>query len=605
MRFSVLALDYDGTIAQDGVLDPEVRQAIHEARAHGVTVALVTGRILDDLRQVMGDLRLVDTVVAENGAVMAFPASGRSVVLTHPASERMLTELQRRGIAARAGACVIETAADDADDVLDTVRALELPLVLLFNRGRLMVLPQAVSKATGLREALSVLRLSTHNAIGIGDGENDHELLAVCEIGVAVAWGSAALAQAADEVIDGSGPRAVATYIRRIVRDRRLPTVHAPRRRLFLGVDTDENQPIELAATGRNVLVAGDPRSGKSWVTGLLCEQLILARYCVCVIDPEGDYRTLEALPGMRMLGGLSTPPSPAEVVHALRYPDVSVLIDLSSVSHADKVDYLDAVLPALRAWRDRTGLPHRIVVDEAHYFLHRPQVEALVDLDMGGYTLVTYRASSLEPTVRRAVEAIVVTRTTDAREVAALAQTFGEREASRWQHLLATLTIGEAALLPTVAEAGGYLRRFRLAARLTSHIRHRQKYLDVPVPAHLAFYFPRIGGPAGRHTQTLTEFMDLLIRAPRQALDGHLRHHDFSRWIHDVYGDHTLAAEIHLLEDAYAQGRRLDVNDALAQIIRDRYDLCSDAEVTDRGAASDQGRRRDGHGAGAAVSQV
>ena len=40
------------------------------------------------------------------------------------------------------------------------IRYLELPLVLLFNRGRLMVLPQAISKATGLREALRTLRLS-------------------------------------------------------------------------------------------------------------------------------------------------------------------------------------------------------------------------------------------------------------------------------------------------------------------------------------------------------------------------------------------------------------------------------------------------------------
>ena len=79
----------------------------------------------------MGDLRLVDAVVAENGAVIAFPASGRSVVLAPQASERMLTELRRRGIEARAGACVIETAADYAGDVLDAVRPLELPLVLL------------------------------------------------------------------------------------------------------------------------------------------------------------------------------------------------------------------------------------------------------------------------------------------------------------------------------------------------------------------------------------------------------------------------------------------------------------------------------------------
>ena len=581
MRFNVLALDYDGTIAQDGVLDAAVRQAIAEARAHGVTVVLVTGRILDDLRQVMGDLRLVDAVVAENGAVLAFPAAGRTIVLAPPASERLLMELRRRGIEARSGACVIETAADHAGDVLDAVRALELPLALLFNRQRLMVLPQAVSKATGLREALAALRLSTHNAIGIGDAENDHELLAVCEIGVAVAWGSTTLVWVADEVIAGTGPPAVAAYIRRVVRDRRLPEVRAPRRRLLLGVEADGNRPLELAETGRNVLVAGDPRSGKSWVTGLLCEQLMLARYCVCVIDPEGDYRTLEALPGVHVLGGLSTPPSPAEVVQALRYPDVSVLIDLSSVAHVDKVDYLGAVLPALRAWRERTGLPHRIVVDEAHYFLYGPQVEAMVDLDMGGYTLVTYRASSLDPSVRRAAEAIVVTRITDEREAAALAQTFGEGETGHWQRLLATLTIGEAALLPTVVEAGGCLRRFRLAARLTSHIRHRQKYLDVPVPTHLAFYFPEIGAPAGQHARTLAEFIGFLVCAPREALDGHLRRHDFSRWLRDVYRDAPLAMEIHLLEEAYAQGRRLDVNDALAQIIRDRYDFSGDADAT------------------------
>ena len=580
MRFSVLALDYDGTIAHAGVLDAEVRQAMREARAHGVTVIVVTGRILDDLRQVMGDLRLADAVIVENGAVIAFPASGRSVVLARPASEPLLQALRQRGIAAQAGACIIETAADAAREVLEVIRQLELPLVLHFNRGRLMVLPQAVSKATGLREALAVLRLSTHNTIGIGDAENDHELLDVCEVGVAVAWGSAALAQVADDVIPGAGPPAVAAYIRRVTRDQRLPAVRTARRRLLLGVDTDAQQAIELAVQGRNVLVAGDPRSGKSWVAGLLCEQLILARYCVCVIDPEGDYRTLEVLPSVRTLGGLSTPPSPAEVVHALRYPDVSVLLDLSMVSHAEKVAYLDAVLPALRACRARTGLPHRIVVDEAHYFLHEPQVTALVDLAMGGYTLITYRAASLAPAIRQAMEAIVVTRTTETQEAVALAEMCGQGESAHWQRLLATLTIGEAALLPSVAEASGRLRRVRLAARLTSHIRHRHKYLDVPVPAPLAFYFPGIGGPGGQYTRTLTEFMTLLVQAPRAALDGHLHRHDFSRWIHDVYGDRTLATELALLEDAYAQGRRRDVQEALAQRIRERYVLGSEEGV-------------------------
>jgi hydroxymethylpyrimidine pyrophosphatase-like HAD family hydrolase len=83
MRFSVLALAYDGTIADQGVLDPEVRQAIRAARAHGVTVVIVTGRSLDDLRQVLGDLRLVDAVVAENASLEA-PRKARQRLTRSP-----------------------------------------------------------------------------------------------------------------------------------------------------------------------------------------------------------------------------------------------------------------------------------------------------------------------------------------------------------------------------------------------------------------------------------------------------------------------------------------------------------------------------------------
>ena len=73
-----------------------------------------------------------------------------------------------------------------AHSVLDAIRSRELPLSILFNRGRLMVLPQAISKATGLHEALTILRLSLRSTIGFGDAENDHELLPACEVGVAV-----------------------------------------------------------------------------------------------------------------------------------------------------------------------------------------------------------------------------------------------------------------------------------------------------------------------------------------------------------------------------------------------------------------------------------
>jgi soluble P-type ATPase len=141
MNLSTVVLDYDGTIATSGELHPEVRTAILELRAAGQTVILATGRILADLQRAMGDLRLVDAVVAEDGAVLAFPDSGRSTTLA-PLPAVLIDELRRRGVRVAVGECIVESDADVAPMVLGLVRELELPLVLAFNRGRLMTLPQ-------------------------------------------------------------------------------------------------------------------------------------------------------------------------------------------------------------------------------------------------------------------------------------------------------------------------------------------------------------------------------------------------------------------------------------------------------------------------------
>src|SRR5215468_3819985 len=102
MKFRVLALDYDGTIARDGVLSADVRSAIAEARAQGIVVIIVTGRILSDLRSVAGDLDFVDAVVAENGAVLAFP-EGQTRIVGHLPPQIFFDELRRRGVAFESG----------------------------------------------------------------------------------------------------------------------------------------------------------------------------------------------------------------------------------------------------------------------------------------------------------------------------------------------------------------------------------------------------------------------------------------------------------------------------------------------------------------------
>lgn len=581
MKFSALALDYDGTSAVDGVLDRDVRAAIGEARGKGVAVILVTGRRIADLKQVAGDLSCFDVVVGENGAVLDFPSSGRHVVLGHPPSAEFLQELTRRGVPFVVGETVVETGAGWAVPTLDALRQLEQPLILAFNRGQLMILPQAIGKSTGLRQALAALRLSVHNTVGIGDAENDHNLLDACEVGVAVEWGSKALRAVADEVIPGTGPPALAGYIRRLLEQPRLSAAQMGRRRVGLGAQRD-GTPVSLAIRGRTILIAGEPGTGKSWVAGLLCEQFILQGYCMCIIDPEGDYRSLELLPSVVAFGGDDPPPQPRELLRALRHPDASVIVDLSKVDHEQKVKYLETLLPLLRAFRRRTGLPHKVLLDEAHHYLGDTNSERFLDTELAGYVLVTYRISSLCPSIRSAKDAVVVvTRETDPDEIQtllSLCRTPAGRapvSADAFSHLSMT----EAALLPGPEEARGRVRRFQLAPRLTSHVRHREKYLDMPVAQERAFVFTDDGRPTARAV-TLTDFLGLLIALPGTTVDAHIQRHDFSRWFDEVFRDTTLAARLRAIERRRTHEAVADITQDIAQAVRARYEMTNGADA-------------------------
>ena len=68
--FRAVALDFDGTLA-DGPVAPATLAALTEARARGIRVILVTGRIMSELRAVFPEVdEHVDAVVAENGGLL-------------------------------------------------------------------------------------------------------------------------------------------------------------------------------------------------------------------------------------------------------------------------------------------------------------------------------------------------------------------------------------------------------------------------------------------------------------------------------------------------------------------------------------------------------
>ncbi len=214
MPHLALATDYDGTIAQDGLVGGPTLTALARLRAAGWRLVLATGRDLGDLQQLMPRLDLFDRVVAENGAVLHAPATRSVRLLAAPPPSAFVAALTADGVhPVRGGKVVVATWEAHENRVLAVAEALGLDLRLQRNKGALMALPAGVDKGRGTLEALRELSVSTAHCVAVGDAENDVDLLALCGLPVAVANASPGVKQAASIVTRGEGGEGVIELI--------------------------------------------------------------------------------------------------------------------------------------------------------------------------------------------------------------------------------------------------------------------------------------------------------------------------------------------------------------------------------------------------------
>jgi hydroxymethylpyrimidine pyrophosphatase-like HAD family hydrolase len=220
MKFCALVCDYDGTLAADGLIADSTMVALRRLRATGRRLILVTGRTVADLLRVCPEVEAFDRIVAENGAVTHSPADHRTRMLCPRLPGRFIDELRARNVAPLSvGEVLAATDEINASKVLRTIQDLSLELQLEFNKGAVMVLPYGVNKGTGLRAALDEMGLSPHNIVGIGDAENDHAFLQLCECSAAVANALLSLKDIADVVTEGSNGSGVAELIEGLLYD--------------------------------------------------------------------------------------------------------------------------------------------------------------------------------------------------------------------------------------------------------------------------------------------------------------------------------------------------------------------------------------------------
>ncbi|MBO0734144.1 MAG: HAD family phosphatase [Methylocapsa sp.] len=220
MFYLTLAIDYDGTLADHGAVDPPTIAALELVRASGRRIILVTGRQLEDLKRVCQRLDLFDRVVAENGAVLYRPHNAALRLLGDAPPAAFLAALQARHVTPlSAGKVIIATCEPQQETVLEIIQDLGLERQIILNKGAVMVLPPGIDKASGLLAALDELAVSPANAVAVGDAENDYALLEACGLGVAVANAVPRLLEAADWIAPGANGKGVAAIADRLVRE--------------------------------------------------------------------------------------------------------------------------------------------------------------------------------------------------------------------------------------------------------------------------------------------------------------------------------------------------------------------------------------------------
>ncbi len=565
----IMAFDFDGTLAVNGDVPPELEAALEQCRDSGHILFLVTGRRYETVQ--LGYLgSLFAGIVWENGAVLSHTASGETYLPFGQLDARLLKAIEEAGIPFERGLAIAATWTPHDRALWHILSSHGGSTSIEYNKGAVMVLPPGATKGSGLERLLALCGLSPRNLAAFGDAENDLSMLTLAEVSVAVGDAVPAVIETADVLAAAPGPQGVLEILNEYPLGGKFLDIPLKRERPVLLGQTEAGAVVNIPASrlaGRNLGVFGNSATGKSWMVGLIAEGLHHEDYQVLLIDPEGDFRGLRVLPRfVSVSGDRATLPPPSAVVSLLDEGGVSLVLDLSQYPISMRSRYIVDLIRTLRPVRDCKFRPHWIVLDEAQEFLFEgSEVTTLLQplLETGGWAFVSYRPDRLSPSVLTSLQHLLLTKLTDSqigdclKKHCAICSLQGAR--------LDQIPMGSALL------CGGELVRMRPAIRRVPHVRHLYKYLDTPLPHGKRFAFRTDKGYLGIEAASLFELSSLIQTLPLESLEYHDRREDFVKWADWTLGDGGLATRLRKVANRHYQGEEL--RQALSQVVSTHYE--------------------------------
>jgi hypothetical protein len=564
----LLACDFDETLGIGGRVSAETVAALERLRGSGRKLVLVTGRELEDVLRIFPQAGLFERIVAENGAVVHRPASREKKLLGNPPPEKFVQALRDKGVSPLGvGHVIVATVEPHETTVLKTIRELGLELQVIFNKGAVMILPAGINKASGLAAALRETCMSPHNVVGIGDAENDHAFLSLCECSVAVANALPTLKERADFVTQAENGRGAVELIDEIVRDDLKERDDRLARHHILFGNRESGEEVRISPYGRNILITGASGAGKSTVTTGIIERLNEARYQFCVIDPEGDYESFEDAVAV---GTNEQPPNVEEVLRLLRNPEENAVVNMVGVPLQDRPAFFLKLLPRLQELRGQLGHPHWLVVDETHHVLpsSRHSASLVLPKEFERFVFITISPELVAPPALASVNTVIAVGQTAQESLGKVGKLLGEAPPAS-----APVKLEQGEVLMWTRQPQAMLFKVRILPSHTELRRHRRKYAEGDLGPNKSFYFEGPEGKLHLQAQNLILFVQLAEGVDDDTWNYHLRRGDYSHWFRKEIKDEELAAKAERVEGTddigAGESRKL-----IREAIEERYTL-------------------------------
>ncbi len=543
MQFHVLAADYDGTLAHDGHVPQSTIDCLRRLRDSGRSLVLVTGRRLEPILDLFPEVSLFSRIVAENGALLFNPESGEETLLADPPPPGFVEALQRRGVdRLETGRCIVATWQPFETISLEVIHDFQIDLQIVFNKDAVMLLPSGINKASGLKKALYQLGFSPLNTVAVGDAENDAAMMRACSVAAAVDNALPGVKALADIVLTQPRGAGVEELVDRLLYDDLAEMRQRPKQRLAIG-STLDGDPFSISGYGDSLLVTGGPGGGKSKFALSVIESLTERGEQCCVIDPEGDF---QGLPSSIALGSADRAPDVEEVIRVLEQPGDHCIVSFFSIAKNERPEYFNRLFRALAELRSRTGRPHWIIVDEAHYVAPKDWQPAKMwsGEELSGIIFITAFHDQISPAVLEHVDWIVSIAKEPETAIAQCCEIMGER--------LPEFHPPESSCeLKALAWRRGDDRPtwFSRLSPQSDGQRHQHSYYEGEMDEEFQFVFRGPQAKLSLAIGNLKEFVKMGTGIDDETWNYHLKRHDYSNWFREVIKDAELADMIEDIE--------------------------------------------------------